>query len=793
MDIVFPSAFRLEWEPADDCPAASRESFAPPDGADLGALLAACQAPSIDALSRELLERLVATASCVATLTGETFDPEPILVLLELPWGRALPERKRSKALVDRPRLALLSQHWSNAAMESGAGPLLASVHVLLWPLRFSQQTGTGSLESPGYRPSLAARRILKAWPPGQALEAHGLDEALDCLEQITSPVAIASPAKSFVEYARKALHSGGDGVAWIAGGGGAGSGSFSRTTGLSGNSQVDATARGPDALAQARADDSDEDQFAGLEELLVLSDRVPGAALTAAVSPRIGGALAEEWVTQEQARGVRPGRWTIGEFIGLLTSVRALDSPNPTLEAALLAVGAMGIPWRDLSGQLDPVAPEALEARRQPGLCLVRTGERFEGQRVLVLPTLPAPPVGTDSTLLHPVDHVIRLPLHRIVAESLWRALSSTPGTHEVGEADRAWLKWPTSGLHLPTYRQAYEELHKRGVRMDAGRVEWLFVQLLRDHASADDCAVQLLAGVRSEYAAKAHYWAAPWPKLWQCYLDTQARIGNRIATQQQLAGCQDEPASLPGPAGYRIGTPRAPLRETLYRALAGLSERVADTRPRKGAALQRWVEHHNARVVAWAFLLSCAWGLRRSRTSLHKPDQLMLEDPGWIVLRDKGQLRRMLPVSPKLLRVLSGWKRHLGRMTEAGIAWKTLSASPATQPLEALWSKAFLTMLEVRGHRIKARPWCPADTDAALKAVGIRLPMQLARQGVRVYLTDEGRPEFLVDALLGHHRRGLEPAGPWHGLSFNDLRQRLAKMVDDMLEDLGVTGSWL
>src|SRR5690606_28097871 len=124
-------------------------------------------------------------------------------------------------------------------------------------------------------------------------------------------------------------------------------------------------------------------------------------------------------------------------------------------------------------------------------------------------------------------------------------------------------------------------------------------------------------------------------------------ARAQTIVATALglQSPGAEEETVS---DEGHRVGSLRVPRAQVMQQALKALDGDVASHAAGWFDLPSRWMQHHNAQVNRWAFVLHAAFALRRSASALHRlvPDAVDMAD-GWIVLADKGLAERLLPLS--------------------------------------------------------------------------------------------------------------------------------------------------
>lgn len=765
--------------------AAVRASLAPPDDDHI------CECAVLRGVrSIRSIQELTETPACQALLQaieGTALPPE---------WSTREPKNHEVTLF---PHYSLLTAAWP-AGREAGALHQLVGLHLLAWPPQ----------DPAGYRPALRLRQAIPSgladvcqsmrWSPSNATVAMGRLEALadqssgalaerlkayhaslaTRLEEMKSPRSRNTPRSARVS--EPAPPCGEPAVDTTAPGPGLEPAPAhppvapGRTRSPARGDVVEAGPtrvfmRAEDPAADARRDDDESSPADATRYLADVHSQRAGGTLTLATSERHQTALVEQVSTDQACRAIRPGRWTTGEWRMVLQAAHDAPDGAPLVVACLYAVGTLGMAWDALPSVMRPVDP----AGEQEGITLSFIDGAWHGTRVFLARTLPPPPDGTDMDLLVPVASRFALRMHPGVAQRLATVLELLPGSRRSPLPDGGQRLLWSAPLTLALFDAACRNLDLSSVpRHDAGRVQSLMRSILDQHHPDQTTLVGLLCPGELPTHSRDHYALTPVATLQRAWHRAQAHI---LDVPEGIC----VPPQQPAPQAAHVGSPRVPHEHVAAQALTRAQGRVKHTHASFGDSLDRWVMHHNARVDAWAVLLCITMGLRRSLT-LHEPDGI---DDGlrFVVICDKGEVARLLPLTSVHRRRWDLFSHHLKRMARSAPELARLVGAGSTTLQQ--WRQR-LTRLEVHARGFVARPWTPSDADRLLESFGLRVPIHLFRHGAQVACRSAGYPGYLVDAMMGHYQRGTEPGNAYSLYSHHDLLNSLDAMVETRVRNL-------
>lgn len=549
---------------------------------------------------------------------------------------------------------------------------------------------------------------------------------------------------------------------------------------------------------AMERFDDADDVEDAEAFDTYAAMDAPEGLVASLAE----GGALAEGWLdeqdTDEATRRLRGGQLTSAEFarhFNAFAEHAIGPEDRDRAQIVMLAVGLLGIAWAELPLALHASTVDDIELDTpRPGLVLVRReGGDWEGWRPVRRPPLPPPPMGSDPTCFLPASEYFRLPVHPAIASALAQRLGRLRGAGVRTHGAIECLHWPARSLGLEAYERHVDLLRggRAGRRLEAGRVPSIFARALDMDASIEAAArASLQPGEAGYVPTAAFYTCLNVAQLATQYLTAQSRIVSELGPTLPMPAGDDGPV-LSWPSGW-TGSRRCPHPDTLVRAACALRGARSASKCDARNALHRWVEHHNARCQAFAFALHAGAGLRRSRHAL-RDARVDLAD-GWLAIRDKGPLERLVPLSSRLRGDWEATGRHLEAFWHMACLAPPGISAPVVRMRDA-WhagalAPAALTLLETDGRALLARPWQPADLDDALHQIGVSVPVQCLRHAARTAWAACAAPESDVDALSGHYRRGAEPWTAFGIQTIDSMLARLSTLVEQRLGQLDPDG---
>lgn len=508
-----------------------------------------------------------------------------------------------------------------------------------------------------------------------------------------------------------------------------------------------------------------------------------------------------EEVACEAATRPTRPGPLTLGELAWMW---RVLEE-SPDLGArdrtrarvALLFTAGLGIAWEHLQAYTAALGaagwPDLTRPPPAPGIALFRApgSQAWQGVRALPGPQLTGPPDQADPRWFHPAAPLFWLPLDEAMAHALAEDLLAC-GRCVRDARGYERLEWGKGAVRLSHWDKVVPAVRKAlpRHRLDAGRLPHVMDQALRE-VGADDLDTALVTGRVNASQVAAYYTSLPVRELADLYTRAQARLCARLGFSRPVT----DPPSAPirAPEDMRVGSRRVPTPAAVIAAASALQGDVCASMPSSFDPPEPWLAHHEARVHRWAFLLHAGFGLRRSRRAfqgLTGRDRDLQH--GWLALRDKGALRRLLPLSPVLRRYWLDWGIFLEAMATTALGWAHVDAA-VLSGAESAWRAgdlvpATLTRFSLVGDRVVATDWRPEDLDACLAAHGIRVPTQFWRHAARTRLCAWDVPTEQIGALLGHYTYGREPSNAGTLYSADRFLDELAAMIDGSWQEMGV-----
>lgn len=181
--------------------------------------------------------------------------------------------------------------------------------------------------------------------------------------------------------------------------------------------------------------------------------------------------------------------------------------------------------------------------------------------------------------------------------------------------------------------------------------------------------------------------------------------------------------------------------------------------SRPSPTAPIEQIAAFHNAFLTYSVMLVAFSIGARGLRSTLIRPSQVD-ERTGLVLVDDKdagdnyGQRTCWLP--PVTVRQVAALDRHLRSMER----WL---APRHPQSAQRLWlgregETSSHHLVAPTGRELEMRS---ARLEEQLRQHGWDLPLNAPRHYLRSRLLSDGCPARIIDAVMGHRERGLEPQG--------------------------------
>lgn len=452
----------------------------------------------------------------------------------------------------------------------------------------------------------------------------------------------------------------------------------------------------------------------------------------------------------------------TAQDLRNFLGGVQRLSERDPGLAAVLCVVLWSGRPLeRALRFRWAPAA-DALPAALDH-VVITESVCAFS-----VLAGLPDNPV--ESHLAHPVSTHLLLPVSATATRILrtWWSARGRPAAGLVFPKRPGGWQEAVDGFikdHRKTYRS----------RLTLRRVEVLLGRLIEQVPGGDAAVAQLLTAQDRGLGGTQLYYS--------CLSADHLRAVHGSACEALAQRAELPPDTPPDEhhAAHWLGSGRCPTSAAVSALVVSLKTALR-SHPSPTAPLEQIADFHNTFLTYSIMLIACSIGARGLRSTLIRPDQVD-ERTGLVLVDDKdagdsyGQRTCWLP--PVTVRQVAALDRHLRSMER----WL---APRHPQSAHRLWlgregEAYFHHLVAPTGRELEMSS---ARLEEQLHQHGWDLPLNAPRHYLRSQLLSDGCPARIIDAVMGHRERGLEPHGRHATLPGTKLIAVLSKHLLSILE---------
>lgn len=455
----------------------------------------------------------------------------------------------------------------------------------------------------------------------------------------------------------------------------------------------------------------------------------------------------------------------------------------SPALETPIKACLALMF-WASLS--LERAARLRIHPVKPPGKNSAEGLYWQQGQAPLVRLYSPGPQLldrpEKQSPLAHQVASYSHVPLPSLACATLAAALpelATAAGPFELlgikGNPGEDTLKEFASQT-----RQVFAQLNLTfGSRLSFGRISHCLEHALSRRRGEDLPGAMLFFGYQKQTpVTRLHYTQAPSRRLETSY----RRLCRDLAKQAgrpldfAAAGFVNDDISL--------GTPFAPVRETVQKLVGGLLDALRSARPRanKPASI---VHFHNHFAIYTACCIAFATGYR----AIHDPsfgEEDIDFETGLAIISDKDTddyySTRLVWIAPHCLEQIGHYRRHLLALYDH----LSLNCPPLFTLIKdhsAPGSPLNLFYLHQDLERIEMlRPGVLREQ--LIKMHGYDLPINANRHYLKGELLASGCSPEIIEAFLGHWGIGQEPWSGLSGLHPLDFRLELQKHLGPIVQ---------
>ena len=396
----------------------------------------------------------------------------------------------------------------------------------------------------------------------------------------------------------------------------------------------------------------------------------------------------------------------------------------------------------------------------------------------------------STDA-MIEPLSHV-RLP-------DYWRFARFFAGDHS--ELSRRKLVFKTDIAQIKaSARAGLSHYNRQGLRLSLERCANVLPQLLYQQTQDVGPLANIITDSSWHSATVAHYQTSPVELIRRCYRLAQYRISSRqvAAWDKQQSGVTESPSTAAAshppstepeycgaahhPKISELATRISRMKDSL---LTAATTSVGHSTGPGGETTDQRIEFHNLfvqYVAGWQMFETAMRAIRDPSPQLvdRVTNYFAFTDGGgnrkhWIAyISDKQRgtryLDRLVSLSDNLISQLAEWDRHARQM-------RYLACAGGFEPTEHVYF-----VMGANGAPSELKP-------SHFSESGFELPYRInaLRRLVRSHLSAAGVNGEIIDAYLGHGRRGTERWNKYSTLSMAEVVDIAAPHLSDLRERLG------
>ncbi len=305
-----------------------------------------------------------------------------------------------------------------------------------------------------------------------------------------------------------------------------------------------------------------------------------------------------------------------------------------------------------------------------------------------------------------------------------------------------------------------------------------YLFHRLLA-HSGGDAVASVLICGIGHHTAVVPSYYSTPSVEhLRKTYQDGLQERVSLIYSESK----KDLPVTThePTPRQDATGARNCPTSEAIQSLVIHLKTTL-NASQEKDTYFQFLRQFHNYYTLYTALFLGFGTGIRSIRDPFIDPDSIDVKT-GFAVISDKDgddhYKSRLVWVPDTVRQQLEHYLRHRRKLIN------TLSVFDEFQGK----SLRSLSNLFLFGPDLEILEFSPATAAPLLQTV-YPLPLNSNRRYLRTFLMERQCPADVMDAFLGHWKRGAEPWGVFATLSPDEYQRTISTLLNTCLKQLGWT----